>query len=162
MHHKTFLAIIAVVHDSAVTVADRRMQRAAEVVAALTTERKPGPIEVEYPATTICFDGTWHKRGHSSNNGVDVAIDRKTGLVLDTQILSNYYQGCEVRPKPNDHNNLQWQAGHVCQRNFEGSSNAMKAETPVAIFQRSIDIQICGLVYIVAFCVMEMRNHSRK
>ncbi|GFR67204.1 hypothetical protein ElyMa_001991900 [Elysia marginata] len=94
------------------------MKKAAEVVAASTAEVNPG--SVVYSATAISFDGTWHKCGPSSHHGVGVPIDCKTGLVLDIQLRSNYCHGCEVGPKPYDDNNLQWQARHVCQRNFEG------------------------------------------
>ena len=55
---------------------------------------------METPINTVIFNGTWQKRGHSSHNGVCVAIDSQSGLVLDTEVLSNFCIGCEKGPKP--------------------------------------------------------------
>ena len=38
----------------------------------------------------VSFDGTWRKRGFSSNYGVGVWIDVLTGLVIDYEVLSLY------------------------------------------------------------------------
>lgn len=40
------------------------------------------------------YDGTWHKRGHTSMYGVGIAIDILTGLVVDFEVLSKYCHMC--------------------------------------------------------------------
>ena len=86
LHHKTFQQISCTVHSAAVAEAEKYMEKAAEHVSATTTVENPGQLPA--PATTVSYDGTWHKRGHSSNFGVGVAIDCKSGFVLDTQVLA--------------------------------------------------------------------------
>ena len=78
------------------------MLQAAEEVAATTTVENPGHLQ--FPATSISFDRTWHKWGHSSHDGVDVATDGKTRFVLNTQVPSNNCHGFERGSKPNDEN----------------------------------------------------------
>lgn len=39
---------------------------------------------------SVSYDGTWHKRGHTSNYGLGIVIDVLTGLVIDFHILSKY------------------------------------------------------------------------
>ncbi|RUS68925.1 hypothetical protein EGW08_023314 [Elysia chlorotica] len=157
LHHKTFQQISSSVHRSAVAEAERCMKRAAEHVAATSTQENPGQLQV--PATTISYDGTWHKRGHSSHFGVGVAIDIESGFVLDTQVLSNYCHGCEVGPKPESPLYIQWRADHHCQKNFDGSSNAMEAEAAVAIFRRSVTNR--GLVYSKMLCDGDAKAHQK-
>ena len=157
LHHKTFQQISASVHSSAVAEAERCMKRAGEHVASTTTHENPGQLAI--PATAVSYDGTWHKRGHSSHFGVGVAVDVQSGLVLDTQVLSNYCHGCEVGPKPNSPNYIQWRASHSCQKNFDGSSNAMEAEAAVAIFRRSVANR--GLVYSKMLCDGDAKSNQK-
>ncbi|GFS26282.1 hypothetical protein ElyMa_005208700 [Elysia marginata] len=124
------------------------MQKAAEHISNTTVIENPGQLAA--PATAISYDGTWHKRGHSSHFGVGVAIDCNSGFVLDTQVLSNYCHGCEVGPKPDSPLYIECRANHECQKNFAGSSNAMEAEAAVAIFRRSINKR--GLVNSKMLC----------
>ena len=81
---------------------------------------------------TVSYDGTWHKRGFTSNYGVGVAIDVQTGLVLDYEVLSTHCHACslaEARLGKDSAAYLQWREEHTdCNRNFDGSSKAMEAE----------------------------------
>ena len=43
----------------------------------------------------VSFDGTWQKRGHTSHNGIGIAIDLLTGYVVDFEVLSNICVHCE-------------------------------------------------------------------
>ena len=46
---------------------------------------------------TVSFDGTWHKRGFTSNYGVGIVTDVSTGLMLDFEVvLSKYCQACAL------------------------------------------------------------------
>ncbi|GFW01588.1 uncharacterized protein TNCV_4085031 [Trichonephila clavipes] len=42
------------------------------------------------------YDGTWQKRGHTSNLGLGIIIDILSGLVLDFEVLSKYCHNCVV------------------------------------------------------------------
>ncbi|KAJ4444118.1 hypothetical protein ANN_05907 [Periplaneta americana] len=74
----------------------------------------------------VAIDGTWHKRGHTSNHGVVVATSVDTGKVLDSELLSKYCHTCKKSG-----------AHEGCVKNFDGSSGGMEAEGAVRIFQRS-------------------------
>ena len=80
---------------------------------------------------TVSFDGTWHKRGVTSNYGVGIVTDVSTGLVLDFEVvLSKYCQACAL------HNNREiiksereeWRREHAshCDKNYEGSSKGRR------------------------------------
>ena len=43
---------------------------------------------------TVSFDGSWHKRGHTSKYGLGVVIDALTGLVMDHEVLNKYCHAC--------------------------------------------------------------------
>ena len=43
---------------------------------------------------TVSFDGSWHKRGHTSKYGPGVVIDALTGLVIAHEVLSKYCHAC--------------------------------------------------------------------
>ena len=43
---------------------------------------------------TVSFDGSWHKRGHTSNYGFGAVSDVLTGLVVDYEVLSKYCGAC--------------------------------------------------------------------
>ena len=43
----------------------------------------------------VCsYDGSWHKRGHTSLYGIGCVIEVTTGLVVDYEILSKYCHMC--------------------------------------------------------------------
>lgn len=46
---------------------------------------------------SVSFDGTWHKRGFTSNYGISVCIDVLTGLVIDFEVLSSYCHACALK-----------------------------------------------------------------
>jgi hypothetical protein len=124
----------------------------------VTTTGNPGSLVTKRvsatgsPIISISFDGSWHRRGRSSHNGVGVVVDVDTGLVLDTEVLSNICVACEKGPNPGSENFGAWFGRHkgTCQKNFEGSSNAMEAEAAERIFKRSIKNR--GLVYGTMLC----------
>ncbi|GFY02929.1 uncharacterized protein TNCV_3508091 [Trichonephila clavipes] len=45
---------------------------------------------------SVSYDGTWQKRGHTSNLGLGIIIDILSGLVLDFEVLSKYCHNCVV------------------------------------------------------------------
>ena len=71
----------------------------------------------------VSFDGSWHKRGHLSHNGIAVVIDIITGLPIDYEVLSNFCLKCNFSPREDDPHHEQWQENHKvdCQKNYDGS-----------------------------------------
>lgn len=65
----------------------------------------------------MAFDDTWHKRRHTSQNGVVTATSIDTGKVLDVHIMSKYCR-CPQRLK-NEHE-------EDCIANYGGSSGGME------------------------------------
>lgn len=101
-----------------------------------SVEENQGPLDI-----MVSFDGTWHKRGFTSNYGVGVVIDVMTGLVLDYEVLSKYCQACCMKDveRMTDFEKDQWQREHGCSQNFSGSSKAMEKEAAVRMWSRSIE-----------------------
>lgn len=144
MHVKTFQNISTEIHYASTESAEDAMNIAAsfvkERVASECSQSKDTTSKSECPVITVSYDGTWQKRGHSSHNGVGVAIEVDSGLVLDFQVVSNYCKVCQNGVKPNSPTYDTWQLQHKwkCQKNFDGSSNAMEAEAAKHIFARSV------------------------
>ena len=91
-----------------------------------------GGIEVKEDVgrdTIVSIDDTWHRRGHSSHNGVVAVISEVTGRVLDFEVLCNYCRLCE-KNSDSDHHST---------RNHTGSAGAMEAAGAIEIFSRSIE-----------------------
>ncbi|GFR64715.1 hypothetical protein ElyMa_000184600 [Elysia marginata] len=44
----------------------------------------------------VSYDGTWQKRGHTSNHGLGVVIEVTTGLAVDYHVMSSF---CQVSVK---------------------------------------------------------------
>lgn len=68
--------------------------------------------------TAVCFDGTWHTRGHTrgptSRIGVTTVIWLFLGYVLDYVVLSNFCLCCECGLKPDSPHYAEWKAEHSC------------------------------------------------
>ncbi|CAN7936875.1 unnamed protein product [Ixodes hexagonus] len=87
MHVRSYQKVAGKVHDAAMLAATQVMEEAARAVRkAQATE---GTIaESDHLDVCISYDGTWHKRGHTSQFGVGVAIELETGLVIDFAVQS--------------------------------------------------------------------------
>ena len=155
MHHKTYKQIGMEVRDAAKAAAEEAMSRSAEVV----RERyKSGMYFSDQVSTSgvqvvdISYDGTWHKRGYSSHYGVGVVVDIDSGLILDTHTVSNYCRGCEKAPPSDSASFTAWNETHKksCNKNFDGTSNAMEVEAAAVIFARSVEQR--KLIYGTMLC----------
>ena len=138
MHHKTYQAISRDVNIAVVAASEQCMFRSAAIVRdKLEEQPSTSTADTDAPGITVSYDGTWHKRGHSSHVGVGVAIDFDSGLVLDAQVVSNFCNGCLRGPKPDADGYAEWLVNHRidCQKNFDGSANAMEAEAAKYIFE---------------------------
>lgn len=63
----------------------------------------------------VSFDGTWLTRGHKSHIGASFVMDISTGLVIDSEVLSNFCRLCVVTKKKksnedfeNWHRSVRW------------------------------------------------------
>ncbi|GFW50790.1 uncharacterized protein TNCV_3590721 [Trichonephila clavipes] len=75
----------------------------------------------------VAVDGTWHKRGYSSLNGVVCATSVENGKVIDFEALTKYCSSCKGKKKPCEN----------CAKNYEGFSGGMECWGVLSIFQRS-------------------------
>ena len=90
----------------------------------------------------VSYDGTWQKRGHTSNYGIGCVVDILTGLVIDFEILSKYCHVCSLSERQLGRESPEfffWFEGHKaqCQRNYSGSSPAMEMEAGERLWRRS-------------------------
>ena len=87
----------------------------------------------------VSYDGSWHKRGHSSHTGIGVVIDLLTGLPIDYEVLSNFCLQCQLAPSSEDENLHDWLQKHSehCSKNYAGSANSMELECARRIWERS-------------------------
>lgn len=104
------------------------MKRAAEEAIELNDGDRDIPV---------ARDGSWQKRGHTSNNGIVSATSIESGTVWDVEVLSKCCPNCRTNSP-----------GHkeMCQRNYQGTSGAMEVSRTLAIFSRSE--QIYGARYV--------------
>ena len=49
-----------------------------ETVKAAYTEQTSNVKDIH-----VSFDGSWHRRGHTSKSGIGLLIETKTGLIVD-------------------------------------------------------------------------------
>ena len=93
----------------------------------------------------VSFDGSWHKRGHSSLYCVGYVIDILTGLVIDYFIVSKYCHDCTKTASDFGENSPEfeiWYEAHYnsgkCEKNYDGSSASMEAHAAGMLWKRSI------------------------
>lgn len=106
----------------------------------------------------VCFDGTWHTRGHTSHIGVATVIELFSGYVLDYVVLSNFCLGCECGPKPDSPGYAEWKATHSCQKNTSCKAGQMEVEAAKVLFQRSLSLH--GLRYTTMLCDGDSRSFN--
>ncbi|GFT12048.1 uncharacterized protein TNCV_726401 [Trichonephila clavipes] len=76
--------------------------------------------------SNIAVDGTWHKRGYSSLNGVVCATSVENGKVIDFEALTKYCSSCKGKKTCEN-----------CAKNYEGFSGGMECRGVLSIFQPS-------------------------
>ena len=88
----------------------------------------------------VSFDGAWHRRGHSSHNGLASVIDMFTGLPLDHAVLCNFCHKCAAAAnQPSDPSSERKHLEDYT-KNFNGSSNAMEVESALQLWGRSVEV----------------------
>ena len=114
------------------------------------SEPSPEPNAIN---VTISFDSSWKNRSFYSNIGFGAAISTSTKKVLDYEILSRLCEKCSIwkeekqKDKPSEYD--KWLERHKpnCNRNYTGSSQAMKPELSrgrgVAVWRRTAWCILC-------------------
>ena len=141
----TYQSHTKILHDKCNRAAEENLQQAARTVRQAYEDADPDLVGQEVIDIAVSYDGTWQKRGHTSHNGLGVVIDLMTGLVLDTEIRSNYCSSCALaasRFKGYDTDEFRdWRQNvhTLCEKNHSGSAASMEAHAAVAMFGRSVD-----------------------
>lgn len=91
---------------------------------------------------TVSYDGTWQKRGHTSNYGVGCVVDVFTGYVIDFEVMSKFCHKCSIYSKKLGAKSKafkEWHDRHIpdCEYNYTGSSPAMEMEAAKILWERS-------------------------
>ncbi|GFV28745.1 uncharacterized protein TNCV_3986951 [Trichonephila clavipes] len=112
---------------------------------------------------TVSYDGTWHKRGHTSLYGIGIVIDVLTNLVVDFEVLSKYCHECSMAAKGLGEGSpefLIWKSGHSvkCQKNFDGSSGSMEMHAAYILCNQSISD--CAMRYTTILCDGDAKTHQ--
>ena len=142
MTHKTFDMHVSKIKDVCINVAADAMSQARKTVKDAYIQLDPTMKDSPNIDITVSYDGTWHKRGHTSNYGVGCVIDVFTGFVLDFEVLSKFCQLCTIQNKKLGAKSRafkEWYDIHIpnCQCNYSGSSPAMEMEAAKRMWERS-------------------------
>ncbi|CAL1280744.1 unnamed protein product [Larinioides sclopetarius] len=100
----------------------------------------------------VSYDGTWYKRGYTSQYGIGIVVDILTGLVIDFEILSKYCPECTTAKRDLGRMSSEfdiWYKAHKpdCSENYEGSSNAMEVKAAEILWKRS---RLKTVIFILA------------
>ena len=86
------------------------------------------------------FDGTWHKRGYVSLNGVVTCIERVNDKCIDVQVKTKDCKSCTFWEKKKGTAKYEiWKATHKCSTNHAGSASVMETAGTLEMFVRSIE-----------------------
>lgn len=136
LHRKTYAKKENKIINTLVGVADDILEQSAMFV----KENYDVPLD-ELCNVTVSFDGSWHKRGHTSLYGIAAVIEVNTGLILDYTVLSKYCHMCSIKEtefKGKETPEFQrWFPTHECCINHAGSSNAMETVAARILWERS-------------------------
>ena len=141
MHLKTWQLHQKNYHAGACRAANSHFQEAAQHVRDAYSEMGVGEPDADGCLDiSVSFDGSWHKRGRTSNNGIATVIDIITGLILDYEVLSKYCHACEIGPAEDAPEYEEWWHQHeaTCEKNCATSSQAMETEAAKRMWGRSI------------------------
>lgn len=89
MECKTYAVHLNAIHAKSIAFAEKIKADAVRVV-----KKMYGSGDADTLDLTVSFDGSWHKRGHTSKHGLGVIIETTTGLAVDFHVMSTH---CQVR-----------------------------------------------------------------
>ena len=136
-------------HGASTSVAEQSLQQIRAEVRRANRDDKPNGGDDDVVDIAVSFDGSWHKRGHTSNYGIGCVIDVLTGYVIDYEVMSKLCRVCEQAKRDLGVGSPEfaiWEEGHIsgCQKNYEGSSGGMEAIAAERLWKRSL---LYGLRY---------------
>jgi hypothetical protein len=113
---------------------------AEETMADASKELRVDKLQEDIVDVGVSVDGSWQKRGFSSNNGVTTAMSIITGKIIDIESMSRLCKGCkQIKKKTlNPVEFAAWKNLHVCKNNYTGSAGGMETVGAQRIFERSI------------------------
>ena len=152
MHLKTWQYHQKKYHAGACRAAASHFQNAVEHVR--DTYEKLGEGEPDADGCldiSVSFDGSWHKRGRSSNTGIASVIDVFSGLILDYEVLSKYCHACAIGPAQDALEYQEWWLKHEphCDINCRTSSQAMETQAALRMWGRSMDLHNLRYKYML-------------
>ena len=92
--------------------------------------------------TVVSCDGSWHKRGYSSLNGVVTVISIDNSKILDIEPMTRTCISCllDLKLKTSDSKHFdEWKVTHVCKINHIGTASCMEPEGAKRIWERSVN-----------------------
>ncbi|XP_059169653.1 uncharacterized protein LOC131951318 [Physella acuta] len=140
MECKTYTAHLNDIHAKNLVFAEK-----VKADAIHTVKKKYGSGGADTLDLTVSFDGTWHKRGHTSKHGLGVVIETTTGLAVDFHVMSTHCPLCSTTGRTKKSESLaayqEWYEDHKadCNINHTGSSGLMEAEAAKTMWKRSQD-----------------------
>ena len=113
----------------------------------------------------VSFDGSWHRPGNSSHNGLGVVIELLTGLPIDFQVLYNFCHQCYKSPEKDDPNYAEWISNHTakCSKNYDGSANSMEQHCALLIcrgllLSMVLDTLVCYVMVTVSHIIILLKE----
>ena len=92
MTKKNYDNLTSDIHLAYVGASQESMLKASEEIRCrIIGTNSPGEMVAD---SDVSLDGTWQKRGHSSVNGVVMAISKETGKCVDVAVLSKECKAC--------------------------------------------------------------------
>ena len=86
----------------------------------------------------VSCDGTWEKRGYSSQNGCVIVTSVDSGKVIDAEPLTQFCKQCQLHSHLDKDSEecCRWRADHNnCKANYKGSAPAMESEGAERIYR---------------------------
>lgn len=119
---KTFHKHASVVANTAIDVSQSNLEMARKRVREVYKAMDCTITDDSVIDLGVSYDGSWHKRGHTSNYGIGCVIELQTGLVIDYCVLSKYCQVCEITKTELGEDSPEyniWYSGHedLCYKN---------------------------------------------
>ncbi|XP_063965894.1 uncharacterized protein LOC135156738 [Lytechinus pictus] len=135
--YQRHLKCVATASDQA---SEEQMKEAAKRLRDKAREEDPSIGPEDIVDVAVSYDGTWHKRGHTSNHGVGVVISLDTGEVLDREVLSKVCKECNARKGWDREGDRykKWKSEHECYGGHSGSSGAMEAAGAKILWSRAV------------------------
>ena len=146
----------------------KQIEKATKLVASASMQEAAQEMKTTDPHTDIqvSCDGTWHRRGFSSKNGIVtlLSVNGRNSKVIDTETLANHCDACaKHKHKKGEAEFEQWHKTHtqkkLCEKNHTGSAGSMEPAGTETIFRRSVTKH--GLRYMQYLGDGDSKSYSR-